>query len=108
MPVATTWTVNDMRRNVSDGGVYEVRWSCTAINDSGPETASAGGKYTCTPDPSASDFVPYDSLTEETVLGWVKADLPNGETASEMETRLVGKVDAQITRNADTADGVPW
>lgn len=108
MAVTTTWTVNDMRRNVSDGGVFLVYWSCTAVNDSGTETASAGGKYTCTPDASASDFVAYDNLTEDTVLGWVKADLPDGETAAELETRLTGKVNAQITRNADTAEGVPW
>ena len=34
---------------------------------------------------------------------------PKGlKAASEMETRLTGKVNAQITRNADTSDGVPW
>jgi len=108
MAVTTTWTVNDMRRNVSDGGVFEVRWSCTAINDAGTETASAGGKYTCTPDPSAPGFISYDSLTENDVLGWVKADLPNGETAAELETRLTDKVNNQITRNAAIALGVPW
>ena len=108
MPVATNWTVNNMRHNDSDGGVFLVYWSCTAENDSGPETATAGGKYSCTSDPSAPSFIPYDNLTENDVLGWGWADGLDGETKEEVQTRLVEKVDAQIARNSTTSDGVPW
>lgn len=108
MAVTTTWAINDMTRNVSDGGVTEVRWSCIATNDSGNEQASTGGKLACTPDPDADEFIQYNDLTESVVLGWVKADLPDGETAAELETRLTDKVNNQITRNAAIALGVPW
>ena len=80
MPVATTWAVNNMRHNDSDGGVFLVYWSCTAHNDSGSETASAGSKYTCTPDPSSPNYIQYTDLTEDDVLGWVWADGLDGET----------------------------
>jgi len=108
MPVATNWTVNNMRHNDSDGGVFLVYWSCTAQNDSGPETATAGGKYSCTPDPSSPSYIQYADLTKDDVLGWIWADGLGGETKEEMQTRLVEKVDAQIVRNSTTSDGVPW
>ncbi len=45
MAVTTTWTVNDMQRNDSDGGVTLVYWSLVANNDSGDESASDGENY---------------------------------------------------------------
>ena len=113
MAVATTWTVNDMQRNDSDGGVTLVYWSLVANNDSGDESASDGGKLRLTYDASASSFVPYADLTSSTVLGWVYNSLKEGdETADEAKARVeserTAKVNAQITRNADTSNGVPW
>lgn len=113
MAVTTTWSINDMQRNDSDGGVTTVYWSLVAQNDSGNESATEGGKLRLTPDADADGFVAYDSLTEATVLGWVYDSLIEGdETATEAKTRIeterTGKVNAQITRNSSTSTGKPW
>jgi len=113
MAVTATWSILDMKRTVSDGNVYDVRWQCLAQNDSGPESAVEAGKLILNADPSDPDFIPYADLTEATVLGWVYDSLIEGdETADEAKARIeanrIAKVDAQISAAASEADGVPW
>ena len=113
MAITTTWSINDMVRNDSDGGVTTVYWSLVAQNDLGNESATEGGKLRLTPDASADGFVAYESLTEATVLGWVYDSLIEGdETADEAKARIeadrTGKVTAQIARNSSTSNGKPW
>jgi hypothetical protein len=51
------------------GGVVAVKWSMSASRD-GVEIKDIGtSKFT--PDPSASDFIPFDQLKESDVIGWV-------------------------------------
>ena len=112
MAITTTWKIDNMTHNTADGGVTIVYWSCTARADTG-ETAVEGGKLRLEPNPSSGDFIAYDSLTEETVLGWVYNSLIEGEeTAEEAKARIeenrTGKVQGQIDRKASTATGKPW
>jgi hypothetical protein len=114
MAISTTWSVSNMTHNDSDGGVILVYWSCVSASDGTPSyTATEGGKLRLTPDPSSSDYIAYADLTEADVLGWVYDSLKEGdETADEAKARIeadrTAKVNAQITRNADTSNGVPW
>jgi hypothetical protein len=112
MAIMTTWKIENMERQTSDGGVNTVHWSCTAHADTG-ESAVEVGKLRLEPDASASDFVAYDSLTEATVLGWVYNSLLEGEeTADEAKARIeanrTGKVQGQIDRKTAQATGMPW
>ena len=111
MAISTTWSVNQMTHNDSDGGVVTVYYSCVATD--GTYSATEGGKLRLTPDASASDFIAYDSLTEADVLGWVYTSLIEGdETATEAKTRIetdrTAKVQGQIDRAASQSDGMPW
>ena len=114
MTSSVTWSINDMKRNTADGGVFEVRWSATATDDTETDcSAVEAGKYICTPDASASDFVAYDDLTESTVLDWVYDSLIEGEeTSDEAKARIeadrAAKVQKQIDAAATTASGTPW
>ena len=114
MAITCTWSVSNMTHNDSDGGVILAYWSCVAASDGTPSyTATEGGKLRLTPDPSSSDYIAYADLTEADVLGWVYNSLIEGdETADEAKARIeadrTAKVNAQITRNADTSNGVPW
>ena len=71
--MAATWTIETMDRNISDGGVTVAHWRVTDSETVGDNTytASSYGACSFTPDPSSSDFVAYDSLTENGVLQWV-------------------------------------
>ena len=113
MAITNTWSVSNMVHQDSDGGVITVYWSMVAQNDSGPESATEGGKLRLTPDPSSSDYILYADLTEADVLGWVYNSLIEGdETADEAKARVEAdrdaKVQGQIDRAASQSDGVPW
>jgi hypothetical protein len=102
--MATTWTISTLERDLSDGGVVVAHWRCSGSETSGEDTFNASVYSTCgfTPDPSASDFVPYDSLTEDTVLGWVWGQVDKNAT----EAAVTAKINAQM--NPTTGAGVPW
>ena len=113
MTAQVKWSINDMTRNTADGGVTTVYWSCTATDDVEGCSAVEAGKLRLEPDASADGFVAYDSLTEDTVLGWVYESLIEGEeTAAEAKTRIEdnrkGKVDAQVAKKTAVASGTPW
>lgn len=97
-----TWTIQNLTRDLSNGFVINVAWACTAQQD----TASAfhGGTTTYLNNPDEPGFIPYDQLTEETVLGWVYDAL--GDQKAEIEAGLTAKVEKQL--NPTTANGLPW
>jgi hypothetical protein len=95
-----TWTIANLERNVADGGVTVAHWS--VAESSGDVSASSCGTVSFSPDPSASDFVPYDNLTESDVLGWVWAEVDQAAT----EAALTADIEAQ--KNPVSADGMPW
>ena len=103
-----TWTIANLERNVSDGGVTVAHWRVTEEetvgtgDDAVTYTASAYGTCGFTPDPSADGFIAYDSLTEAAVLGWVQAEVDQTAT----EAALTADIAAQKT--PVTADGMPW
>ena len=108
MATTTTWSINDLKYNAADGGVFEVRWSLTARDDEHTECiAVESGKETWEYDPTAPDWVPIDQLTEEIVIGWVKEHL-GAEKVAEIETNRAGKVQAQIDRKGTVISGLPW
>ena len=115
MAITTKWSVDDMTRKDSDGGVFLLRWSLTATD--GTYQAISSDKLNCTPDPSSSDFIPYADLKETDVLGWVYDSLRETtdgvkETAAEAKKRIeddrTAKVQGQIDRAAANSSGVPW
>ena len=111
MSITTTWSVRNMTHNEADGGVITVYWSCVASDET--YSATEGGKLLCEPDPLSPNYIPYADLTESDVLGWVYADLAEGEeTPEEAKSRIeenrTGKVQGQIDRANSQADGLPW
>ena len=95
-----TWTIANLEHNVSDGGVTVAHWRVTEVD--GDYSASAYGTCGFTPDADADDFVAYDSLTEEVVMGWVHAEVDQDAT----EAALTANIEGQ--KNPVSADGMPW
>ena len=97
----TTWTISTLERELSDGGVIVAHWRATDVD--GDYSASSYGTCGFTYDASASDFTPYDDLTESQVLGWCWA---NGVDQDAIEASLAAKIEAD--KNPTQANGVPW
>lgn len=102
MATTTTWHVANLERHTADGVVYTVHWNCTASD--GTNTAGSYGSVGLEP-PSPGSLIPYEDLTEETVIGWTHDKL-GAEAVASIESTLAAQL-AEI-ENPTTASGVPW
>ena len=93
----TTWTINQLERNTSNGFVTTVHYSVSKEDgDFSASTYGTIGFEAGTPD------TPFESLTEAQVIAWVKDSL--GEVT--VEAALTAQIEAQ--QNPVKASGMPW
>ena len=99
-----TWIIANLERDIATGGVQVAHWRVTEEETVGDVTYTASAYGTCgfTPDADADDFVAYDSLTEEVVMGWVHAEVDQDATEASLTANIAGQ------KNPVSADGMPW
>ena len=103
-----TWTIENLERNVADGGVTVAHWCVTETetvgegDDAVTYSASSYGTVGFAPDASADGFIAYDDLTEADVLGWVYEEVDQAETEAALADDIAGQ------KTPVTSDGVPW
>ena len=101
MAMTTTWSISQLDRNATDGGVTTAHWRVTSTE--GDHSATAYGTAGFSPDATAPGFKPYDTLTEADVLDWVWR---NGVDKDAAEASMAAQIDAQA--NPTTLNGLPW
>ena len=94
-----TWTIVNMERDASTGFVNNVHWTCSDVDGdySGSTYGSLGLQGELT--------IPYEDLTEEVVIGWVKEAMGE-ETVAAHEAAVAAQI-AQAKEPA-VAVGTPW
>lgn len=98
-----TWTINNLERQTSDGLVTVVHWGASASEASNdPEKPYVASIVNTQALERGDSFVNYDTLTEETVLGWVWSKVD--KTA--VEAALTAQINAQ--KAPVSASGLPW
>ena len=100
MTVTFTWGIPQLERETSDGYVYAVHYTVDAEDD----TYKVGAYGSIRLDRPEGDLIPFDSLTKEKVIAWVKEKLTE-EKVSEVETALQAQLDEK--RTPTKAVGVP-
>ena len=100
MATTYSWKVVNLERETADGFVYNAHYTVNA--EDGTYSAGAYGSIGLErPD----NLIPFDDLTEEVVIGWVKEKL-GAEKVTEVEDALQVQLDE---KHAPTkAAGVPW
>ncbi len=93
-----TWTISTLERETSNGFVTTAHWQATATD--GDYTASI---YSTCSWADGTPVIPYENLTQETVLGWVWA---NGVDKQATEDALAANIELQ--KNPVVASGTPW
>lgn len=93
-----------MKRNSSDGGVIAVSFDLWAVSSDEKKVAHIGGEVNLTPDPDSADFVPYENLTEEIVLPWVKEAA--GQT--DLEAQITAEWNRLYNSSSSITSGMPW
>ena len=92
------WTISTLDRETSNNFVITAHWQCTAVD--GNYTASI---YSTCSWAEGAPTIPYDELTQETVLAWCWA---SGVDKDATEAVLAAQIEAQ--KNPVTATGTPW
>jgi len=95
--MTTTYTINQLDRNTSDGFVYTVHYNVTKVDGEFSASTYGTGSFE-----AGTPTTPYASLTKAQVIEWVKDKL--GEEV--VEASLASQIAAQ--KNPTTATGVPW
>jgi hypothetical protein len=104
MAATFTYSVANLERNLSDGGVTRVHFKVEGVD--GEHSMGASGTMDYEPDASADGFTAFDNLTESQVIGWVQASLGGAEKVAEIEAQIQAKIDEKA--NPVTAVGMPW
>jgi hypothetical protein len=101
MATTFTWSINTLERETNDGFVFTAHYNVNA--DDGTYSSGAYGSIGFQ---RPNNLIPYNQLTEEEVIGWVKEALGGDQKVSEIEIALQEQIDNQ--RAPKTAAGVPW
>jgi hypothetical protein len=100
MTTTFTWAIANLERETADGFVYTAHYTVNA--EDGTYSAGAYGSIGLE---RPESLIPFDDLTEEIVVGWVKDKLGD-EKVAEVEVALQSQLDE---KHAPTkAAGVPW
>ena len=104
MAITKTWEVNTLERELADGYVKKVIYRVKGIAGSEEKARATGEVELAKPD----TLVPYNKLTEETVLGWVKPklDADNAGTVAAIEKSIEDEI--KLINTPVTATGKPW
>ena len=96
-----TWKISNLERETKDGYVFTAHYAIAAADD----TYSAGA-YGSIGFQRPKSLIPYNQLTEEQVIGWVKQALGGSEKVAEIEAALQAQLDEQRAPKKDS--GLPW
>ena len=100
MSITKTWEVNTLQRELADGYVNKVIYRVNGTD--GTYSTRATGEVDLE---KPETLIPYKDLTQETVIGWVKAKL-----GTESVTKIEKAIDDNITLQKTPVHGVgtPW
>jgi hypothetical protein len=104
--ITTTWSIAQLERHTADGIVYTAHWVVNAATE-GAEGGAAGAYGSIGLEAPGEDdtIIPFEELTEEVVVGWVKDKLGEEAVAS-TEAALASQIAEQLAPSKQS--GVPW
>lgn len=100
MATTITWHIANLERETADGFVYTAHYNIDA-NDGTYNAGAYGSIGFERPD----NLIPYSSLKEADVIGWIQDALGDKKVA-EIKAALENKLAEQ--RSPSKASGVPW
>lgn len=98
MSATYNWTVTDVTRDISTGGITHIEWECEILVN-GEIMSAMTGTTGISYDANADDFVAYDNVTESMVKGWLMETVDQ----TEVEDTLAAEI-----ATPTTATGLPW
>jgi hypothetical protein len=120
MAITYTWKITGLKtKDVSEdkpAAVVQTYWQKIGTDEDGNEgTFSGATPFTVDPTDESGPFIPFEELTEEDVLDWIKtvvvggyADHVNGQIAKQIEEKISPVIEnrlpwAPVTANTSSS-----
>ena len=107
MATTFTWAIANLERETSDGFVFTGHYTVSAADEaySAADEAYSAGAYGSVGFERPENLIPYDDLTQDMVVGWVKDQLGE-EKVTQIEEALQAQLDEK--RAPTKQSGTPW
>jgi hypothetical protein len=105
--MTTTWQIAQLKRKPDTELVFEVTYIMNFTHEQ--ESDRHVGMVKLTGDPTDPSFIPYENLTEATILQWVKDELGQ-EKIDQIEADALARLQADHNKrtNPEFLTGLPW
>jgi len=100
MTTTFTWAIAQLERETADGFVFTGHYTINAADG-----VYSAGAYGSVGFERPDNLIPYDDLTEDMVVGWIKEKLGE-EQVTQVEEALQAQLDEK--RAPTKASGTPW
>lgn len=110
MAITYTWKITGLKtKNITEdkqNAVVQTYWQKIGIDENGNEgTFSGATPFTVDPSDESGPFIPFEQLTEEDVIAWIKTVV-----VGQYEEHVNGQIKKQINEkiNPITEADLPW
>jgi hypothetical protein len=113
MALTYTWKVTGLKKRdqvnaegaTLIGAVVQTYWECKGVDENGKEGSFSGATPFTAENVPAGSFAAFETLTEETVLGWIKSVVANDPSyKAHIDGRIIDQIDAANVTDATP----PW
>lgn len=109
MAITYTWKVTGLKvKDISNvqNAVVQTYWQKIGTDENGNEgTFSGATPFTADPTDSSGPFIPFEELTEENVLDWIKS-IVVGQYEEHVNEQIQKQIDEKV--NPITEPTLPW
>lgn len=113
MALTYTWKVTGLKKRdqvnadgvTLEGAIVQTYWECHGTDADGNTAHFSGATPFTAENVPAGSFTPFASLTEETVISWIKAVVDNDPSyKAHIDEHIMKQIDAVATVDA----AMPW
>jgi len=99
-----TWKIYDLKRTIADGVVTTITYGCES--ELGNASSRKIGDLRITGSVEEENFIPYEKLTPEIVLGWVTSTVDTASIETLNSASIAQHIEAQAA--ITEVNGTPW
>lgn len=112
------WSITGLKKSNPSGldvtdAIVGTQWKVVATNEDGVTGEFTGATPFQLTSIQTGSFIPYEELTEDIVLGWIKEHVSGSNPVTNYWSHIQGRIEKQITEKSTTvvellSHELPW